>query len=294
MLVAAVVTALVCGPGAMVAAQSESPAEDSERPDLMRDIAYGDDPEQVVHLWELEPRAEPRPAVVFFHGGRLVMGDPMQDAYTWALPLAEQGYVTFLAGYRLFDQFAGENHWPAQLDDAQRAIRWIRANADRFNVDPDRICAVGHSSGAHLAGLLGTTESGDSSDPVLAGISSRVDCVVTVAGHHDLLVPYPGTAMDDVMGQMLGGTLEEVPEAWRAASPAHHVDGDTVPFLILHGSQDDETPVEMARNMADALGEAGKAYVYAEFPAGHFGLETSEAGAKLIEAFLAAQLHPDD
>ena len=158
-LAGTVLLALLGGLGGAVIAQSLEPEQDVEWPQLTRGIVYGEDDSfrQVIHVFEPEPRAEPRPAVVFFHGGGLVFGVPLQDM-DWAQAIAEQGYVTYMAGYRLFDENTGENPWPAQLDDAQRAIQWVRAHADEFNVDPGRICAIGHSSGGHLAGLVGTTE----------------------------------------------------------------------------------------------------------------------------------------
>ena len=244
-------------------------------------------------MFEPEPRAGPRPAVVFFHGGGLIMGSPLQDM-AWAQAFAEQGYVAFMAGYRLFEQFDGANPWPAQLDDARQAIRWIRAHADELNVDPRRVCAIGHSAGGHLASLVGTTEAADAPDPELAGISSRVDCVVTLAGDGDLTVPYENTMWTRVFTKMFGGTIEEVPETWQAASPAHNIDEDTVPFLIIHGNRDGDVPVEMSRSLADALADAGKEYVFAEVPAGHMGIRGPQATDALMEAFLDYQLHPEE
>lgn len=289
--VAAVVLMLAAGAGGAVLAQSEAPDQDITWPQLTRSLEYGDDPAQVVHVYELAPRAEPRPAVVFFHGGGLIYGEPLQDRVS-AQAIAELGYVTFLAGYRLFDQVAGTNPWPAQLDDARQAIRWIRAHADEFNVDPGRVCAIGHSAGGHLASLVGVTEAADAPDPELAGTSSRVDCVVTLAGDGDLTVPYENTMWTSVFTKMFGGPIEEVPETWQAASPAHNIDEDTVPFLIIHGNRDREVPVQMARNLADALAEAGKEYVLAEVPAGHMGIREPRATDALVEAFLDYQLHP--
>ena len=292
-LAGAATLALLGGMGSAVTAQAEEPDEHVTWPQLTVNLEYGDDPKQVIHVYEPEPRAEPRPAVVFFHGGGLVFGEPMQDA-DWARWIAEQGYVTFMAGYRLFDQIDGANPWPAQLEDAQQAIRWVRAHADEYNVDPERVCAIGHSSGGHLAGLVGTTEATASPDPELAGISSRVDCVVTLSGDADLMVPYENAMWTNVFNEMFGGTVEEVPEVWQAASPAYNIDEDTVPFLIIHGNRDRDVPVEMARNLADALAEAGTEYVFAEVPAGHMDIGNLEATGKLQEAFLTYRLHPEE
>jgi acetyl esterase/lipase len=279
--------------GGVAAEQSEALDEGITWPQLTESLEYGDDPAQVIHVYELAPRAEPRPAVVFFHGGGLIYGDPLQDR-VWAQGIAELGYVTFLAGYRLFEQFEGANPWPAQVEDARRAIRWVRAHAGEFNIDPERVCAIGHSAGGHLASLVGTTEAADAPAPELAGISSRVNCVVTLAGDGDLTVPYENSLWTSVFTEMFGGTIEEVPETWQAASPAHLIDEDTVPFLIIHGNRDGDVPVEMARNLADALAEAGKEYVLAEVPAGHMAIRGPQGTDALVETFLDYQLHPEE
>lgn len=258
---------------------------------------YGTDDRlrQVIHVLEEDSRAKPRPAVVFFHGGGLTAGTPLQDL-DWAQPIAEQGYVALMAGYRLFDERTAENPWPTQLLDARRAIRWIRTHAHELNVDPGRVCAFGHSSGGHLAGLLGTTDASDESDqsdPGLAAVSSRVDCVVTISGDADLMVPYEDPATTSSLNAMLGGTVEETPDTWRAASPAHQVDEQTAPFLIIHGNRDKGVPPQMARNLAAALGKRGIEHVLAELPAGHMDVAGHEAASALWSAFLACQLHPE-
>jgi acetyl esterase/lipase len=274
------------------AAQSEEPAKDGAGPQLTEALAYSQDPKQVIYAYELEPSDGPRPAVVHFHGGGLVEGEPLEDA-EWAGSFAELGYVTFLAGYRLLDEATGENLWPAQLEDAQQAIQWVRANADRFNVDPERVCASGFSSGGLLSSFVGMTDAATSSDAGGSTTSSRADCVITLSGDNDYLVPYAYPAWTRTLEILLGGTVEDVPDRWEAASPAHSVDAETVPFLIIHGNLDTVNPVEMSRNLASALAEAGREYIYAEVAASHEGVMDHETTRKLLEAFLASQLHPD-
>ena len=259
-----------------------------------RDLVYGKDDRlgQVIHVLEPRSREKPRPAVVLFHGGGLTAGTPLQDM-DWAEPLARQGYVAFMAGYRLFDEDSGMNPWPTQLADARRAMRWIRAHARDFNVDPGRLCAMGHSSGGHLAGLLGSTDILDETDSELAGLSSRADCVVAISGDADFMVPYEDSATTSLLVALFGGTVEEIPAIWRDASPAHHVDEHTVPFLIIHGNRDEGVPVQMARNLASALARAGVEHVYAELSAGHMDIGERELAHALWDAFLADQLRPD-
>lgn len=288
-------TLLVATGGSVVAQVDEM--DEAERPAPQRGVVYGgDDPaKQIIHVYGLEPREAPRPALVLVHGGALVIGSP--DDYASKLSsLLDQGYVVFSAGYRLFDPDSGANPWPAQIEEVQRAVRWVRAHADEYNVDASRICALGHSSGGQLAGLLGTTDVLEDEDPELDGISSRVDCVVSLAGDADLLVPYDHPEWDftELMGMVLGASVEERPDIWEDASPAHNVDEETVPFLIIHGTKDLAVPVEMSRNLVDALNAAERGVVYAEYASqNHMGVMSHRPAWGLIEAFLAGELHPE-
>jgi acetyl esterase/lipase len=214
-------------------------------------------------------REAARPAVVILHGGGLIGGDRSMGVEPGTY-LAEAGYVAFSIDYRLFDQRDNSNAWPAQLDDAQRAVRWVRANAATYGVDPKRVGAYGHSSGGYLAAMLGVRETRDNSDPELAEYSSRVTCVVDLAGDSDLTIPLTAAAAhyEEILVGMLGGTPDEVPEAYRDASPISHVDGESAPFLIIHGAKDFDVPVENSRRMEDALHEAGVEVAYLELPNG--------------------------
>jgi acetyl esterase/lipase len=292
-LAGVVMLALLAGPGAAVTAQSAESDPDVEWPQLTIRMPYGDDPKQIIYAYELEPRAEPRPAVVVFHGGGLVYGQPIQDA-PWAEEIAEQGYVTFLAGYRLFGEFDGSNPWPAQLDDARHAIRWVRAHADEFNVDPERVCAIGHSAGGQLAGLLGTTEGPADPDSDLAGIPSRADCVVNISGPSDLTDPDPDPDWQQMLNRLYGGSIEEVPEVWTAASVVHNVDEETVPLLVIHGNLDETVPIEDSRKLVSTLAASGVEHDFAEVETDHFDVLELDELSELIGAFLSDQLHPEE
>jgi acetyl esterase/lipase len=110
----------------------------------------------------------------------------------------------------------GKNSWPAQLNDVQRAVRWIRANAAKYNVDPHHIGAFGHSAGGQLAALLGMEDTRENSDHTLANYSSRVQAVVDVSGPTDF------TAVHDpeliaFLTQFLNADYAKNPQAWRNA-----------------------------------------------------------------------------
>lgn len=257
-------------------------------------VVYGevDGEELLLDVARPPDRTEPRPAVVLLHGGAWMLGTADRTSLAEpALALAEDGYVTFNVDYRLTGDPAREHLWPAQLDDAQRAVRWVRANADRYGVDPERVGAYGHSAGGHLASLLGVREARDTSDPELSSFSSRVNAVVTIAGHLDLSIPYPGEFDRQSLVALLGGTPEEVPEAYQDASPIRWVDTKSPPFLIIHGAADPMNPVAHARRMTEALHEANVEVVSVELPRGdHFSVAEWSVAGPWTRTFFAVTL----
>ena len=209
-----------------------------------------------LHLDVYEPArtsAEPRPAVILIHGGGWSAFDKSTMRGMGGF-LSRSGFVAFSVDYRLFK--AGENRWPAQLDDVQRAVRWVRANASKYGVDPDHIGAFGHSAGAQLAALLGMEETRDNSDPALAKYSSRVQAVVDVSGPSDFTVNHDPDG-DAFLTSFLGASYSKDPELWRDASPVFHVSKKDAPFLIVHGTQDQDVPIAQAQELYDKLKSAG-------------------------------------
>jgi acetyl esterase/lipase len=232
----------------------------------------------------------PRPAVILIHPGGWIAGNRAEMAYA-ARELARAGYAAFSIDYRLMNGDPA-NQWPAQLDDAQRAVRWVRAHAAEYGVDPERVGAYGYSSGAHLAALLGVRETRDNADPELADVSSRVQCVVALSGDLDLMVAQEFAGLTLVL--LLGGTPEEQPEVYRDASPLAWVDAEAAPFLLVHGAGDDDLLAEPSRQMVAALYAAEVESVLFTIPGVDHG-STGEWGrvGPLALAFLGMQLHLD-
>jgi acetyl esterase/lipase len=214
------------------------------------------------------------------------LGGLRSDLYVQARAFAAAGYVCFVADYR--------PHWPEYVDDGQLAVRWVRAHAADHGVDPARIGAYGQSAGAEIAATLGVRDARLAADAPLAEQSSRVACVVDIGGAVDLTIPDPIALGQEALAAVLGGTLDEVPDAYRAASPIAYVDAQSAPFLIVHAGRDLIVPIEHARRMVQALEAAEVEVVYAYFPTGTHGTVGNwPVHGALALAFFGRHLHPE-
>jgi acetyl esterase/lipase len=170
----------------------------------------------------------------------------------------DAGYTLFVVNHRNGPRF----HHPAAVEDVQRAVRFIRYNADAFGVDPRSIGAVGYSSGAHLAALLGVLDMAeDANDPdPINRVSARVQCVVAAATPADL-THYQSAAFAVFMGQLAAPARASADPvaaaAYRAASPVTHVTSSSAPMLLLHGDADAIVPFQMTETMREAMEKAG-------------------------------------
>jgi acetyl esterase/lipase len=278
-----------------VAAQEATPTVAQAAVETQRAVTYGEvDGEDLLLDAYLPPAREaPRPAVILIHGGFWTSGS-RSDMGVAARELAKAGYVAFSIDYRLLDAVTAQNPWPAQLDDAQRAVRWVRAHVDAYGVDPERLAAYGWSAGGHLAAMLGVRDTRDTSDPDVAAYPSRVDCVVSLGGDMDLSAPQADDEFRPFLAPFLGGTAEEQPEAYQDASPLTWVDATAAPVLIVHGGDDDAILADQSRRMVTALFEAGVRVGYVAVPdVGHSGIGTWDVAGPLALAFLGMQLHPE-
>ncbi|WP_157180813.1 alpha/beta hydrolase [Actinopolymorpha alba] len=192
----------------------------------------------------------PAPAVIYLHGGGWRAGERSAGLYPWLGPLlAAHGFVVANVTYRLSDRAT----FPAQLHDVKAAVRWLRANAAAYGVDPDRVGAWGDSAGGHLAALLGTTANradleGDCGSP---GWSSAVQAAIMRCAPSDFL-PMPEDQAE-VLDALFGGPRAETPELRRLASPAGYARAGVPPFLIVHGTNDETVPFAQAETMVRAL-----------------------------------------
>jgi acetyl esterase/lipase len=264
---------------APAASQAPTPFAD-ENVSVHENVAYGsvNGHDLLLDVYEpAETSAHPRPAVLLIHGGGWSSFDKgtMRNMGKF---LARSGFVAFSLDYRLLQ--GTDNRWPAQLDDVQRAVRWVRENAAKYGVDPDHIGAFGHSAGAQLAALLGMEDTRDNSDGSLAKYSSRVQAVVDVSGPTDFTT---NREPDDetFLGNFFGGDFATHPELWRDASPVFHVAKNDAPFLILHGTQDTDVPIAQAEELYAKLQAAGVPVQIVKLEDVHT-FRTPEARARLV------------
>jgi acetyl esterase/lipase len=190
------------------------------------------------------------PAVVIIHGGGFTGGqrDAARELNIGG-NLARHGYIGMSIDYLL----ASKDHptWPQCLFDCKTAVRWLRANAEHLQVDPDHIGVIGGSAGGHLATMVTLTKPLDGLEPdgPFGSFSSQVQCGV------DLYGPAEFGSWHDV--SMLGKKYAEAPELYKKASPVTYARKDSSPLLILHGTNDKTVSVDQSKKLDAALGEVG-------------------------------------
>ncbi|HEY7127811.1 MAG TPA: alpha/beta hydrolase [Ktedonobacterales bacterium] len=237
---------------------------------------------------------DPRPAIVMIHGGGWVNGDKSllaSDCYALAL----RGFVVASINYRL----APASRWPAQLVDAQLAVRWLRANAAKYQVDPERVCSLGDSSGAHLAVFLGVLPMNTPGDQagLYADQSPAVACVVDEFGPVDLKALNPLPDWAGTFGVLFGpNALKSDPGLLGRASPLTYVSPKSAPMLIIQGTQDTTVPPSQSQELEEALLKAPVPVQYVTYPGGHEFAGLSQSDVQGIEQqrldFLVMELHP--
>ena len=207
------------------------------------------------------------------------------------LEAAKRGYVGVTISYRLmtFDTTRANEEttraqtiFPAQIHDAKAAVRWLRANADKFHVDSGHIGVTGASAGGHLSLLVGLTESsdqleGESGHPEQ---SSRVQAVVNVFGPTDMKRGYETSSVAYLYRLVVGGTPQEVPEAYRTASPLTYVSRNDPPVLTLQGDNDTLVPLEQAELLDQRMKEVGASHhliIYHQQGHGFSGTSSQQA-----------------
>lgn len=206
------------------------------------DVVYAKYGERELHLdlFRLKSQHGAQPAVVVVHGGGWLQGDKTRFR-AMAQSLALRGYVAAAIEYRL----GGEAKFPAAIHDCNAAVRFLRANAEKYGIDPQRIGAVGGSAGGHLVGLMAAAPNIESlqGDGGSNDQSSKLQAAVVLAGPFELATgPVAERSRKDPKNsnsnRWLGKTVDEAPDLYRLASPFTHLSNETPPILFMHGELD--------------------------------------------------------
>ena len=194
----------------------------------------------------------PTPAVLWIHGGGWERGD--KSGNSGAQFLADGGFVTASLSYRL----SGDSPFPAAVEDCKCAIRFLRASAPKYGIDPDRIGVAGSSAGGHLAELVATADqsTGLEGNGGWQNVSSKVQAAASYYGVSDLTTPFPPDTVQ-VIVKFFRGTEKEKPQLYRKASPILYVSKDDPPLLLAHGENDDGVPFDQSVRMAEAYRRLG-------------------------------------
>jgi len=222
-----------------------------------KDLVYG--PHERNNLDLYVPKSDkPLPLVVWVHGGGWERGSKNNTGPS--MDLLKEGYAVASINYRL----SQHGVFPAQIEDCKSAVRWLRANAGKYNFDADHVGAWGMSAGGHLVALLGTTD--DAAFTPVDGnkkVSSKVQAVCDWFGPADFLRWGSVTSSDPIaqspsaLSRLLGGLVPNKMDLARQASPVTYAGKSSAPFLIFHGDRDFLVPLQQSEELNDTLKKAG-------------------------------------
>lgn len=235
---------------------------------MERDLAYveGGDESQKLDLYlPQQAAAGPLPLIVHIHGGGWRGGSKFPCPF---VVMVSRGYAVASIEYR----FSQKAIFPAQIQDCQAAIRWLRGNAGKYGLDPTKVGVIGGSAGGHLSALVGTA-GGAKAFPMVGGFqeqSDDVQCVCDIFGPANFATVMQQAADDknvrnifkfnsdsDPYSLLIGGHLEMDREKVAAVSPVHYITADDPPTLILHGTHDALVPYAQSVELAESLRAKG-------------------------------------
>ena len=206
----------------------------------------------------------PFPVIISIHGGAFKGGDKADGQVTAMLEGLKREYAVVSINYRL----SGEAIFPAQIYDVKAAVRWIRANANQYKLNGEKMAAWGGSAGGHLSALLGTSGGVKELEDLTQGNatqSSRVNAVVDWFGPTDFMKmdeqlkegnvknPQVHSVPGSPESELIGKNLADAPELVKAANPETYITKDDPPFFIQHGRIDNLVPYQQSVNLAGKL-----------------------------------------
>lgn len=225
---------------------------------IERDVTYGRGGDVDLKMdiyYPKNPSSTPLPVVMYVHGGAWQAGDKAGGAGMPAVPeLLKRGFLVTSINYRLAPQYK----FPAQIEDCKCAVRFLRAKAAKYNLDPKRIGIWGGSAGGHLVALMGLAgpDAGLEGKGGWQDQSSSVQAVVDLFGPADLTMRVGKNGRSDMPSKVFGATSDDDP-VLKKASPVTYITKDAPPFLILHGDKDTTVPLVQSEELQKRLKAAG-------------------------------------
>ena len=229
------------------------------------DVSYleGDRKEKAdLYLPMNVPAGQKAPALILIHGGGFNDGDKRRyREINFGTNAAKRGYLAMSINYKL-RKTKGQVTWPQCIYDVKEAVRWLKLNADKYQIDPERIGALGGSAGGNLAFMLATTgpEDGFEGEGTRTNISTKIACGVDFYGAVDLMTYKSDRARPDTNKPemaMFNKTKAEAPDLYRRGSPTSYIRTNVAPLLMVHGTGDSTVLPNQSQILRSKLIEAG-------------------------------------
>ena len=230
-------------------------AGSSETGKIEKDVIYGkaDNADLKMDIYYPAEGTGNSPALIYVHGGAWIEGDKSSGVGIKYIPdLVKRGYLVASVNYRLAPKYK----FPAQIEDVKCAVRFLRFNAKKYGINPEKIGAFGGSAGGHIVLLLGLSGSDKfNNSGGYEGQSSKVKAVVDLFGPSDLTVTFDKKGMKLI--EEVFGTSDCNSEILKSASPVSYISSEDPPFLIIHGEKDRVVQFSQSQELYDKLKKAG-------------------------------------
>ena len=229
------------------------------------DVAYleGDRNEKAdLYLPLNVPAGQKVPALILIHGGGFNDGDKRRyREINFGTNAAKRGYLAMSINYKL-RKTKGQVTWPQCVYDVKEAVRWLKQNAEKYNIDPNRIAAMGGSAGGNLAFMLALTGPGDGFEEQVSrtNLSTQIACAIDLYGAVDLMTYKSDRARPDTNKPemaMFNKTKAEAPDLYRRGSPTSYIRTNAIPLLMIHGTGDTVVLPNQSQLLRAKLLEAG-------------------------------------
>lgn len=247
---------------------------------VSKDVAYGDDPKQKMDVYLPAQVKGKMPVIILIHGGSWIGGDKINMTH-WLKPLQSQlpDYAIFNLNYRLASRQANASTWPAQIDDIDKAVAFIKDKAKDYNINKKQLILLGESAGAQLALVEGFVHDPKHEVKIVVDLFGPADMVDLYHTHHQL-------------SGLMTGTPTTLPAVYSDASASSHVDKKSPPTIIFHGTADPIVPIRESDSLNMKLKQANVPVSYITYPGkghGWRGNEILDTYSKAI-AFIQEQM----